>query len=378
MPSFSEAYTSLQKEFSGKVCRLMKAFVVDDEALACKQLQLMLQNTGAFDEIQTFQDPEQALSEAAKDPIDAAFLDIEMPEINGIELAEALQRTSDSIHIVFTTAYNEYAVKAFELNAVDYLLKPIMKGRLDEAVRRLLKDWETKRVEQQQEPRQFGIECFGSLKFYQIINERKDYLPVKWRTNKAREVYAYLLSAHDHYVSKDMLMEHFWSNSDPEKVSTQLYTTIYQIRKMMEQMPFHHHIVKNDLGYSINLEETPIDCEEWEQELRHLPEINPTTYQRHLQNLMNYQGHYLGEYDYPWAELERIRLAQLWLNQGYALIRFLMGEQRYVEAIDICHRIERIEPEDDRNMKYLLQLYNKTGNVSGAIRVYAKYRQYSR
>lgn len=356
----------------------MRAFVVDDEALACKQLQMMLQKTGAFREIQTFQDPEQALFEAKKKPIDAVFLDIEMPEMNGIELAEALQRTSDSLHIVFTTAYNEYAVKAFELNAVDYLLKPIMKGRLEETVRRLLSDWEVERADQRQEPRQFGIECFASLKFYQIIDERKTYLPVKWRTNKAREVYAYLLSAHDHFVSKDMLIECFWPNSDPDKASTQLYTTIYQIRKMMERMPFNHQIVKNDIGYSINLEETPIDCEEWEQELKNLPEISRTTFQRHLQNFMNYQGHYLGEYDYPWAELERIRLAQLWLNQGYVLIDFLIGEQQYSEAIDICHRIERIEPEDDRNMKYLLQLYNQTGNVNGAIRVYAKYREYTR
>ncbi|MFX3617727.1 MAG: response regulator [Sporolactobacillus sp.] len=352
----------------------MKAIIVDDEELACNQLRKLLQDTGVFREISTYLDPVQALKEAGSSPVDAAFLDIEMPEVSGIDLAEALQNLNEKIQIVFATAFNEFAIQAFELNAVDYLLKPIMKSRLEKTVARLLKYWETAQIEEDTGER-LGIECLDNLQFYRMVGNQKVYIPVKWRTSKAREVYAYLLNQHDRCISKDIIIERFWSGIDPVKANTQLYTTIYQIRKMMERLPFHHHIVKNDVGYTLNIADTKIDSEVWEQELKRLPKLTSATFNRHLHLFQTYKNHYLVEYGYLWAESERIRLAQLWLNHAYFLIDFLIKQKRYEEAIDICHGINRIEPEDERTMKYLLKLYNKTGNVDGAIRIYGRYKE---
>ncbi|MFT8391425.1 MAG: response regulator [Sporolactobacillus sp.] len=348
----------------------MRALVVDDEELACRQLRRMLQETGAFRDVMTYQDAAKALETAKREPFDAAFLDIEMPEINGIDLAEELQTIVPALHIIFTTAYNEYAVKAFEVNAVDYLLKPIMRKRLEKAVDRLLKYWAERQSADHPNSGRFGIECFGSLKFYQFINGHKDYCSVKWRTNKARAVYAYLLSHHDRAVSKDVLIEQFWPDFALDKAQTQLYTTIYQIRKMMERLPFNHHIVKSDLGYVLSIVQTSIDCEKWEADLRRLPDLNDDTYAAHINLLNAYKSHYLAAYDYPWAELERIRLAQLWLVHAYAIIDYLIAASRYMDAIDVCHHIQQIEPDDDHLLHYLSRLYNYTGNLQGALRLY--------
>lgn len=352
----------------------MRAIVVDDEELACKQVKKMLQETGVFQTIKTYTDPEEARDDAPARTADVAFLDIEMPEIGGIDLAEALQAVNEKIQIVFITAYDDFAIQAFDLNAIDYLLKPVLKPRLEKTVARLLKNGETiSRDTPAGET--FGIDCFDSLKFYRISQEKKAYLPVKWRTSKARELYAFLLKEHGRFVSKEVLTDLFWPDAEPGKASTQLYSTIYQIRKLMEKMPFHHHIDKNDMGYSLNISDTPIDAEEWEKGLSELQPLGPTSYERHLQLFRAYKNHYFAEYGYIWAEPERVRLSRLWMEHAFRLIEFLIQEKNYPEALNICQKVDKIEPADEKIMKYQILLYNKTGNVEGAIRVYEHYRE---
>jgi two-component system, LytTR family, response regulator len=113
----------------------MKALIVDDERLARTELRRLLT---PFSELEIV--GEAANAEEAKQKIDElnpdiVFLDIQMPGKSGFELLEEL----DSVpKIVFTTAYDEYALKAFEYNALDYLLKPIEPNRLEETVRKLV------------------------------------------------------------------------------------------------------------------------------------------------------------------------------------------------------------------------------------------------
>ncbi|WP_010630727.1 response regulator [Sporolactobacillus vineae] len=353
----------------------MRAIVVDDEPLACRQLDHLLKATGVFEQISAYSDPEKALKDAGQRHPDVAFLDIEMPEIGGIELAERLQSEDTAIQIVFTTAYNEFAVKAFDLNAVDYVLKPIMKGRIDKTIRRLIRNRQSAGRPATGQKETYGIECFESLKFYRLDSQgRKRYIPVKWRTSRARELYAYLLKEHGRFVSKETLIDLLWPDSDPEKANTQLYSTIYQIRKLLEKLPFHHRLVKNDIGYSLDLDGTPIDAEEWEAAVSRLPTIERSNYKEHIRLCKAYHNHYFADYSYLWAESERIRLCQLWLEHAYHLIDFLMKERLYTEALDICQQIDRIEPDDEKCMKYEITLYNQTGNIEGAIRVYEKYK----
>lgn len=115
----------------------MKALIVDDEELALLHFNRMLERTNAFQSIITFQDPAEVLEHFELSEADAVFLDIEMPGINGIELAESIQELNENIQVIFITAYNEFAIKAFELNAVDYLLKPVDHARLLTTVERI-------------------------------------------------------------------------------------------------------------------------------------------------------------------------------------------------------------------------------------------------
>jgi DNA-binding LytR/AlgR family response regulator len=111
----------------------VRALVVDDEAVARRRLTRML---GRFEDIEVIgeaADGVEALEKIHSLGPDVVFLDIRMPEMDGLELARRLDRT----HVVFTTAYDEYAVEAFETSAVAYLLKPIESERLATAIEKL-------------------------------------------------------------------------------------------------------------------------------------------------------------------------------------------------------------------------------------------------
>ncbi len=114
----------------------LRAYLVDDEPLAVERLTRLLAPHGAIQIAGSATEPARAIEflNTAADPIDVLFLDIQMPGINGFEL---LSRLAIQPFVIFTTAYDQYALRAFEVNSIDYLLKPIETEQLDRALAKL-------------------------------------------------------------------------------------------------------------------------------------------------------------------------------------------------------------------------------------------------
>ena len=110
---------------------MIRAYVVDDEALAVKRLTRMLEATGRVELAGSSIDPEAAVAFLNKHSVDLLFLDIQMPVLTGFEL---LERLNQEPLAVFTTACDRYALNAFDVNSIDYLLKPVDAERLDRAL----------------------------------------------------------------------------------------------------------------------------------------------------------------------------------------------------------------------------------------------------
>lgn len=110
---------------------MMRVYIVDDEPLAVQRLARLLEETGRVDIAGSATDPEEALAWLRAHRVDVLFLDIQMPGMTGFDLLGGLE---DPPLVIFTTAYDRYAVNAFEVNSVDYLLKPIERERLDRAL----------------------------------------------------------------------------------------------------------------------------------------------------------------------------------------------------------------------------------------------------
>ncbi|HEY3187353.1 MAG TPA: response regulator transcription factor, partial [Solirubrobacteraceae bacterium] len=112
----------------------LRAFLVDDEPLALTRLARLLAATGRVEVVGQALNPDGALAALTEGAADVVFLDIHMPGMSGLALAERLPR---DLAVVFTTAYDQHALAAFDANAVDYLLKPVERERLARAVDKL-------------------------------------------------------------------------------------------------------------------------------------------------------------------------------------------------------------------------------------------------
>ena len=119
--------------------RALRIFIVDDEPPARNRLRDLLNDCSeqlALEVVGEAGNGREALDKLAEITADVVLLDIRMPQMDGIELARHLNKLPKAPVIIFTTAYDAYAIKAFDLHAIDYLLKPIRLGRLFEALNR--------------------------------------------------------------------------------------------------------------------------------------------------------------------------------------------------------------------------------------------------
>ena len=114
--------------------KTIKTIIIDDEELARSIIKEFLSSHPEIEVLAECRDAHEALTAITKYQPDLIFLDIQMPEINGFELLEMLDQIPQ---IIFSTAYDQYAIKAFEVNAVDYLLKPYDAERFDLAIKRV-------------------------------------------------------------------------------------------------------------------------------------------------------------------------------------------------------------------------------------------------
>lgn len=116
---------------------LLKALVVDDEAPARSELRFLLDEAGGVEVIGEASNGPEALQLVKAIPYDVVFLDIDMPGLSGVDLAQTLAGLEHPPAIVFVTAHSEHAVKAFEVAAADYLVKPVDVNRLRQSIERI-------------------------------------------------------------------------------------------------------------------------------------------------------------------------------------------------------------------------------------------------
>ena len=229
----------------------MKTILVDDEPMAIQVLENMLSSYKDINIIGRYTKASKALESLKVVEPDIIFLDIEMGEMNGLELAEIFMEKLDNVEIVFVTAYSEYAVDAFEINAIDYLSKPIQEKRLLKAIERLRENIKGSQIENKNKDildNRLKVQSFGG---FQVIDHMDKSL--KWRTQKSKELFAYLWEKKDGAVSKDLIIEELFPDRDLEKASTLLHTTIYQLRKNLRDLGYKNGVIYFDDSYQLNL-----------------------------------------------------------------------------------------------------------------------------
>jgi len=116
---------------------MVKCFVIDDEKPARDEITYLINKHEDFEVIQSFENGRQLIESISDYDVEVVFIDINMPGINGIEAVELLKARGLEFKVVFITAFDNHAVKAFELNAIDYILKPVSEERLNQTLDRI-------------------------------------------------------------------------------------------------------------------------------------------------------------------------------------------------------------------------------------------------
>ena len=154
---------------------VLRVLVIDDERPALDELSFLLESDERVGEVHATDSPTDALRMLQDLEIDAVFLDIQMPGLTGIELAHVLSRFRTPPAVVFVTAHDQHAVDAFELNAVDYVLKPVREQRIVEAVRRVLAATRTENPQEQVPVERGGVTRFVPVSQIRYVEAEGDY-----------------------------------------------------------------------------------------------------------------------------------------------------------------------------------------------------------
>ncbi|MDF2596784.1 MAG: response regulator receiver and domain protein [Clostridia bacterium] len=266
---------------------MIKIAAVDDERHGLERFERIVKNIEELELCGLFETGEQLLDYLKQNPLDAVFLDIEMPETNGLQLSQQVLDLNENIDIVFVTAFNQYAVEAFELQAVDYIMKPLTEERLLKTIRRLLK---TKRMTQK--PSKPFVQCFGDFEVF--LNGEV----LTWKNSKAKEVLAFLIHKQGVPVKWEKIADAVWPDYNSEKAQTNFHATTYLLRKRLAEAGLSQ-VLENGRGkYRVIPDQ--IDCDLYQ--LEELITINQIKRRQdlHLVKQLSQKG-YMEASGYAWA-----------------------------------------------------------------------------
>ncbi|BAM47955.1 response regulator [Amphibacillus xylanus] len=301
---------------------MLEICIIDDEPLALQYLRFLLNQIDDVKVTGAYSDPQKLINHIRTKRVDTVLMDIQMPGITGIELAEQLLMIQPKIEIVFVTAYDEYAIKAFEINALDYILKPIQKHRLELSINRI-KEELAENITFKTDQATFVINNLGKLS----IEKNGQPISIKWRTTKAKELFACFTQGHLHSFRKAKLISEMWGNLAWDNASSQLYSSVYQIRRVLQKANIPIEIVSQDEYYKVNLSSVKIMSIEWKQAVLNLLDAENPSVSNFIELLKIYQGDYLEDIKQDWAIPERNGLRELWIQFIQYLIDLIKEQE---------------------------------------------------
>lgn len=251
----------------------MKILLVDDE-----ELQLIRITNAAKkalpegSEFYTYTNPVLAYEENLNTKFDIAFLDIEMPQINGIQLAKKIKKVNPLVNVIFVTAYDEYALEAYRIHASGYITKPVNESKIKDEIAGLRYQVSL------QHTHKIQVKCFGNFEVFY------DGQPLRFQRSKSKELFAYLVDREGAAININELNAVLWD----EDHKSYLRNLIADIQATLASVNASDVFVKRYNECYVDIDK--IDCDAYEYKRG-----NPDA-------IRMYRGEYMIQY--PWAEFE--------------------------------------------------------------------------
>ena len=220
----------------------MQILIVDDEEILRMDLKNALERVSPGNQYYLAESYDEAIAFVREQPLDIAFLDIQMPSKNGLLLAQEIKKTKPSLNIVMVTAYSNYAMDALKLYVSGYILKPVMDNDLIEVLQNLRNP-----IGLHSDTGKLETRCFGNFEVF------KDGVPLAFKRKKAKEILAYLICLKGTTATKGEICEAIFENSNtPEKDNAYLKTLIYSLKRDLKRCGFENLLIVNNNAYSVD------------------------------------------------------------------------------------------------------------------------------
>ena len=228
----------------------MRAIIVDDEAIMLRRFTRVSEGIKDLCLVGQFDSAEDALQYAEKNPVELAFLDVDMPIMNGLELARRLRKMRSDMLIVFVTAYDEYIWDSNQIGGDDYIVKPFSREVLEKSMDRI-------RLLAKRQEKILYVHTFG--RFF----VSRDGKPIRL-TGKAKEILALLVVYRGKEVSNETIFNTLWEGREYSNASMIVYfNALRRLKQALTQAGIRSLLISNTHGQLVNTDLFDCDYYAW-------------------------------------------------------------------------------------------------------------------
>jgi two-component SAPR family response regulator len=347
---------------------MLRAIAVDDEKRSRTRLSRIIKAIDGIILVKSFSNGDDALEYLVNNKVDIALLDIEMPVMNGIELGDHILHNYENIELIYITAYDQYAIDAFNIYAIGYLLKPIDADCLQKHIEHILK----KRTSHDQLIREvvLSIDVLGTVRCY-IDGDTKD---LSFRTKKAEELFLFLIHNQGNLVSRNDITDTIWPYMEIKKAVTNFHSTCYYIRETLKLLGCGGLLIKERGQYKIDTLKIRCDAIEFSNLF---DEMNKSEFNlKDSEQLFKiYKGLYFENKAYDW-----ISVNQCWFENAYEKLLNKMedmyfNQSLYERSFEMSKKIINHNPLEDKAYVKLIKYCVKNQEYLQAIKFYKEYKR---
>jgi two-component system LytT family response regulator len=354
---------------------MIRAMVIDDEQYTLLLNKQMIEQSGEIHVIGNYMNPLEAIPYILEAQPDILFVDIEMPVMNGFQLVEKISPQLPFTDIVFITAYDQFALRAFDVQATDYLLKPLTPAQVQRVLQRfrrmrsnVLLNPFTKNISRG------SIQLFGRFKIISPTGKEE----VKWRSSKSEELFAFMLLQEDFIVHRDMILDQLWPDIDLATARMNLNTSIYRLKNTLLQAQMPVEVNYQNHTYRLVLGQVDCDLVNFRSELEGFKRFDFRNLDKWEQWVHTYQDEILNDRDYTWLSAYILPYMKLYQEIVTCWIDGFIQNQHMTHAEKYLTMLLNFKPYEESLYEKLLQVYMLQANRSAFVKYYQLYNKMMR
>lgn len=351
---------------------IMRVALVDEKQQNISILESQLHEFDDIELLGRYSDSKVFLEHLEIIEPEVVFIKVEMSPLTGIQLSKKINEGHNPPCIIFVADSSLYALEAFEVCAVDYLLYPINIHRLQKALEKARIEITKRNLLTKSSKIGELLESqlyVGSLGRFYITDSSGNQ--IKWRTKKVKEMFAYLWHNRKKSIYKSLIIEDLWPEYPYDKANRLFHTTMYQLRRLLKELGFGEAIAFHNDDYKLM-----ISCTSDLEQLIDYLHMENHTKSAIWQILHLYAGDYFGEDGYHWADYEQFQYKKRVIGCLEKFVERCWMTIPEDEVIEIC--LNRLLLMDEGNEKYIYYLLRWHQFKKNSVEFLLQYNKYER